>query len=226
MKKFFLCLCTLCTAASVLAQNDIPRPKLPYANEIGIRYGTQMYLGDGREPDLQAFSVDYARYNYYNIGFRTGLNVFVDADVRDYYSIPMQFTWRTGKIASAWRREQESGQRVDYYDDYHYQKTDPGSSLGAVLMSMLPFGFEVHTGFTPGMMFGPFSREPYNAGFTVNHRFSCTYDLGVRLIIPIWRFNLYGDFTYHCYLTDNFRIWEYRPSRSFMGLGGGLSFNF
>ena len=40
------------------------------------------------------------------------------------------------------------------------------------------------------------------------------------------RFNLFGDFTYHCYLTDNFRAGEFRPSRSYMGLGVGLSFNF
>lgn len=50
----------------------------------------------------------------------------------------------------------------------------------------------------------------------------------MRLIIPIWRFNLYGDFTYHCYLTDNFGFayGDYRPGRSYMELGVGLSFNF
>ena len=47
-------------------------------------------------------------------------------------------------------------------------------------------------------------------------------------IIPIWRFNLYGDFTYHCYITDNFgfRYGDFRPTRSYMGVGVGLSFNF
>lgn len=63
----------------------------------------------GLSPDLQAFSIDYARYNYYNIGFRTGLNVFLDSDVFDYYSIPMQFTWRTGRMVSAWRRSRDEG---------------------------------------------------------------------------------------------------------------------
>ena len=78
------------------------------------------------------------------------------------------------------------------------------------------------------MMFGPLSREPFSGNFLAKHRFSCTYDLGVRLIIPLWRFNLYGDFTYHCYLTDNFRlVYEgYNPRRSYMELGVGLSFNF
>jgi len=68
--------------------------------------------------------------------------------------------------------------------------------------------------------------DPSWRPYTVRQRFSCTFDAGARLIIPIWRFNLFGDFTYHCYLTDNFRAGEFRPSRSYMGLGVGLSFNF
>lgn len=81
-------------------------------------------------------------------------------------------------------------------------------------------------------MCGPFTTEGYSttdpswAPYTVRQRFSCTFDAGARLIIPIWRFNLFGDFTYHCYLTDNFRAGEFRPSRSFLGMGVGLSFNF
>lgn len=78
------------------------------------------------------------------------------------------------------------------------------------------------------MMFGPLSLPPYDGGFLVRHRFSCTFDVGARLIIPIWRFNLYGDFTYHCYITDNFgfRYGDFRPTRSYMSVGVGLSFNF
>ena len=180
-KPVFAALLALLYCVSGAAQNtnEWHTPKgLPSGNEIGVRYGAQLFMGDGRGPEFEAISIDYARYNYYNIGFRTGLNLFFDDEVCDYYSIPMQF--------------------------------------------------EAHTGFTPGMMLGPLSREPYSGNFLVKHRFSCTYDLGVRLIIPIWRFNLYGDFTYHCYLTDNFGFayGDYRPGRSYMELGVGLSFNF
>lgn len=168
--------------------------------------------GDGRGPEFEAISIDYARYNYYNIGFRTGLNLFFDDEVCDYYSIPMQFTWRTERIRG-----------LVFPGD-----GEAGSWVAAALLSIIPKQFEAHTGFTPGMMLGPLSRVPYSGNFLVKHRFSCTYDLGVRLIIPIWRFNLYGDFTYHCYLTDNFgfAFGDYRPGRSYMELGVGLSFNF
>lgn len=211
-----------------------PPQGLPYGNEIGIRYGAQINLGNSNDPspDLQAFSIDYARYNYYNIGFRTGLNVFLDSDVNDYYSVPMQFTWRTGRMASAWRRNRNDGYAGNddfYYNDYYGdRKPDWGSAFLTTLFAILPSAFELHTGFTPGMMFGPLSLPPYNGGFIVKHRFSCTFDFGARLIIPIWRFNLYGDFTYHCYITDNFGLMygDYRPSRSYMGMGVGLSFNF
>lgn len=43
-----------------------------FDNELGLRYGAQVYAGSGQGPELQAFSVDYARYSIYNIGFRTG----------------------------------------------------------------------------------------------------------------------------------------------------------
>ena len=106
MKKtaFAVLLALLCCVSGAAQTPDEWQPPkgLPYGNEIGIRYGAQIQLGNGGRlspdrlsPDLQAFSIDYARYNYYNIGFRTGLNVFLDSDVFDYYSIPMQFTWRT-----------------------------------------------------------------------------------------------------------------------------------
>jgi len=205
--------------ASVLRQRGSPEYEpvahlkgLPSGNEIGVRYGAQLFMGDGRGPEFEAISIDYARYNYYNIGFRTGLNLFFDDEVCDYYSIPMQFTWRTERIRG-----------LVFPGD-----GEAGSWVAAALLSIIPKQFEAHTGFTPGMMLGPLSREPYSGNFLVKHRFSCTYDLGVRLIIPIWRFNLYGDFTYHCYLTDNFGFayGDYRPGRSYMELGVGLSFNF
>lgn len=180
---------------------------------------------------MQAFSVDYARYSIYNIGFRTGLNVFVDEDASDYFSVPLQFTWRSPRLrATGYALEDRSY----YYNHQYYpdERSADGNFFLNLLLSILPSAFEVHAGFTPGLMCGPFTTEGYSttdpswAPYTVRQRFSCTFDAGARLIIPIWRFNLFGDFTYHCYLTDNFRAGEFRPSRSFLGMGVGLSFNF
>ena len=111
MKKFLFLLLAV-TAGTAPAQtlvypgeHEMPPVPKTFDNELGVRYGAQLYVGDGRGPELQAFSIDYARYNFYNIGFRTGLNVFVDEDAENYFSVPLQFTWRTGRIASSWRRE-------------------------------------------------------------------------------------------------------------------------
>ena len=211
MKKLFAVLLCALVAGSAAAQtlvypgeremSSVPKT---FDNELGVRYGAQIYAGSGQGPELQAFSIDYARYNFYNIGFRTGLNVFFDEDAENYFSV------------------RYSGGR----------SADAGSTFLTVLLAILPSAFEVHAGFTPGLMCGPFTTDGYSTTdsfwrpYTVRQRFSCTFDAGVRLIIPIWRFNLFGDFTYHCYLTDNFRAGEFRPSRSYMGLGVGLSFNF
>ncbi len=212
-------------------EREMPAVPKTFDNELGVRYGAQIYVSDGRGPELQALSIDYARYNFYNIGFRTGLNVFIDEETNGYFSVPLQFTWRSPRFRATGYASEDRG----YYYNHEYYPDDrsmDGSYFLNLLLSILPSAFEAHAGFTPGLMCGPFSPgdygpiDPSRAPYTVRQRFSCTFDAGVRLIIPIWRFNLFGDFTYHCYLTDNFRAGEFRPSRSYMGLGAGLSFNF
>lgn len=221
------------TAQTLVYPGEHEMPPLPktFNNELGVRYGAQIYAGRGRGPELQAFTIDYARYNFYNIGFRTGLNVFIDEDANDYFSVPLQFTWRSPHFRGTGYALEDRG----YYYNHQYYPDDRSvedSFFLNLLLSILPSAFEAHAGFTPGLMCGPFTTEGYSTTdptwvpYTVRQRFSCTFDVGARLIIPIWRFNLFGDFTYHCYLTDNFRAGEFRPARSYVGMGVGLSFNF
>ena len=144
MKKFLFLLLAV-TAGTAPAQtlvypgeHEMPPVPKTFDNELGVRYGAQLYVGDGRGPELQAFSIDYARYNFYNIGFRTGLNVFVDEDAENYLSVPLQFTWRTGRIASSWRRESRersvqnnyyNGSYADPYGAYSGGGADVGSTF-------------------------------------------------------------------------------------------------
>ena len=213
-----------------LRETALPRPKT-FDHELGIRYGAQISLGSTDGPDLQAFCIDYAWYGPSNIGVRTGFNTFLDADIENYYSVPVQFTWRTKSYRA---KEFRSSDRSHYYNHRYYRDEEytPRSFFWDLICSILPSALEAHAGFTPGMMGGPRTLpEGYDPEwgwqpYVVRHRFACTFDAGFRLIIPIWRFNLFGDFTYHCYLTDNFRVGDYRPKRSFVGLSGGISFRF
>ena len=124
MKKLFAALLCAVVAGPAAAQTlvypgerEMPSVPKTFDNELGVRYGAQIYAGSGQGPELQAFSIDYARYNFYNIGFRTGLNVFFDEDAENYFSVPLQFTWRTGRIASAWRRDsRERSVQNNYYN--------------------------------------------------------------------------------------------------------------
>lgn len=146
-KPVFAALLALLYCVSGAAQNtnEWHTPKgLPSGNEIGVRYGAQLFMGDGRGPEFEAISIDYARYNYYNIGFRTGLNPVFRRRVCDYYSIPMQFTWRTERIRGLFSRA----------------TARPGRGLAAALLSIIPKQFEAHTGFTPGMMLGRSAASP------------------------------------------------------------------
>ena len=105
MKKLLLFLLLAAATGTAAAQtlvypgeHEMPPVPKTFDNELGLRYGAQVYAGRGQGPELQAFSVDYARYSIYNIGFRTGLNVFVDEDASDYFSVPLQFTWRSPRL--------------------------------------------------------------------------------------------------------------------------------
>lgn len=219
MKQLMLCLLlSLCSTAWAQQRDDYwnekPKSKSQkiYDNELGFRFDSQLNLGDGAAPELQVFSVDYAHYYFCNIGFRTGLNIFLDDEITNYFSIPMQFTWRSPR----WKNLMLSpGQ------------TPAGFGVG-LLSLLIPKQVELHTGFTPGAIMGGRHEWPSDENpWLFKHRFTCTYDLGGRLIFPVWRFNLLFDFTYHRYLTDNFRRGRFfYPSRSYMSLGGGLSFNF
>lgn len=50
----------------------------------------------------------------------------------------------------------------------------------------------------------------------------------MRLNLPIKRFRIFLDFTYHCYLTRNFRepISGRYLGRSFADISGGMAYNF
>lgn len=71
MKKFLFLLLAV-TAGTAPAQtlvypgeHEMPPVPKTFDNELGVRYGAQLYVGDGRGPELQAFSIDYARYNFF-----------------------------------------------------------------------------------------------------------------------------------------------------------------
>ena len=215
MKKFLFLLLAV-TAGTAPAQtlvypgeHEMPPVPKTFDNELGVRYGAQLYVGDGRGPELQAFSIDYARYNFYNIGFRTGLNVFVDEDAENYFSVPLQFTWRTGRIASSWRRESRersvqnnyyNGSYADPYGAYSGGGADVGSTFLNVLLAILPSGFEVHAGFTPGLMCvhdrrlfddRPFVAALYRpAAFLLYVRRGCAADHPDLAVQPLRRLHL------------------------------------
>ena len=231
------------TVAAQTASDDrraVARPRT-FDNEIGLRFGAQIGLGRDDGPELQALSLDYARYGWRNIGLRTGVNLFLNGDVENYPSAPPPFSWPPGRIPPAWPRGGTGAGAPDPNGGVFAHATPGrcgrggtgrGSFWGNLLLSILPTAFELHTGFTPGVMCGPLSRrgaaaaDPAWQPWLVRQRFSCTFDAGARLIIPVWRFGLYVDCTYHCYLTDNFRRADQRPSRSWMGVSGGVAFNF
>lgn len=115
MKILITCALLLLATTVLSAPGNPPDGSLPRSHELGLRYGVQLSLGAGAAPEMQALSIDYACYGYSNIGFRTGLNLLVPTDIERGVSVPLQFSWRTGRIASAWRRARDEDESCRAY---------------------------------------------------------------------------------------------------------------
>ena len=217
MKKFLFCCLPSRPGplrrkpSSILASTKCHPSRRPFDNELGVRYGAQLTWATGGDRIAGLFD-RLCRYNFYNIGFRTGLNVFVDEDAENYFSCRCT-TWRTGRIArpGAGRPERSVQnnllQRLLCRSLRRLFRRRGGSGSTFQRAACDPaLGVRGPCGLYPGLMCA-FTTEGYSTTdpswrpYTVRQRFSCTFDAGARLIIPIWRFNLFGDFTYHCYLT-------------------------
>lgn len=234
MKKLHATLLLVATVGSATAQTlvhesqrELPR-RDSRDHEIGLRYGAQIGVGAGSELTMQYIGLEYARYNFYNIGLRTGINYFVEATgAGEYLCVPMQFTWRSGKLV---HKKPKHDPRGYYYNGQFYPDDDYGK-IGPVLsdlfLSRVPSVVELHAGLTPGLL--PGTRKQQSAdSYSVDHRFVCTADVGARLMLPIRRVRIYVDVTYHYYLTRNFYNYtrNQAPHRSFVGISGGAAVDF
>lgn len=89
MKMLITCALLLVATNALSAPGNSPDGSLPRSHELGLRYGVQLSLGAGTASEIQALSIDYACYGYSNIGFRTGLNLLVPADIERGVSVPL-----------------------------------------------------------------------------------------------------------------------------------------
>lgn len=204
-----------------------------YDNRIGLLCGVQIPLRQGNLPAIPAAGIEYARYSYNNFGFRTGATCSWRAG--GIVSVPLQASWRTRRIASAWRRGTAFSETAGY--DYMRRGSSASNEdnlFVQLLLSILPSAYELHAGFTPGLIFGTARLDDSASAsgvwrhYRIAQRFCASFDLGGRIIFPIGRFGIFGDVTYHLFLTDNFAPvgpWPQLP-RSYLGLRAGLSFDF
>ncbi len=244
MKRLLTLAVLLCTAATLSAQNFYPEEpkKIPasrrfYSNTISIRYDVQdAFTGSGRSGAmLQHITIDYSRYNFLNLGWRTGLKVGVTPDASPSLCLPLHFSWRSGRSAARDRRRSSNYAQDYYYGQYMpsvtplYGEPTPADAVSTFLISYLPFTLDLHAGVTPGLL----GRSDWDKGlsthgeYRLKQRFICTADLGTRIMIPIWRFGLLFDLTYHYMLTDNFVREDYQKAAHFyFDIGFGLQFQF
>lgn len=243
MKKLRLLCCAVLLSATAAAQpsdgadttRTMRRPEIRN-NEIGLRYVGRLGVGGGSQHNMACLAVDYARYNYLNLGFRTGLEYYTHTETEgQYLAVPFHFSWRSG---SGPKRRQHVKQNPDPYgywwNGQYWQYLPPSRpSVSSILLDLIPdrkiarIGYELHGGLTPGIFMGRRAQRSDDR-LTVTHRFACSVDAGVRMMIPIRHFAITLDATYRYLLTDNFRntVLDRGAQRSSISLSAGLAMNF
>lgn len=205
-------------------------------DEAGIAYGAHLALSKKElSPDWYSLRFEYAHYAYNNIGFRTGLDLFfTGGNAAGGFAVPVQFSIRSGRL---WDAEFSSyapdtylygyDDGLGYIDGSYDSKYTFGRCLLDILLTIIPKKVEFHTGLSPGYIVRRDGGSVTEIPIRTDHRFTATFDIGGRMVIPIWRFDLSFDMTYHCRLTGNMiSDGGDRPCLSYMGLQGGLAFRF
>ncbi len=211
--------------------NDPFNPIFSY-NEITVMGGayTNAASTDGLHGGT-SYSVDYGRFSQSGIGFRGGVEYIdeLDNDI-SLLTLPLKFAYRIPIT------KRTMGERaLDAAEVFLYTRGDLFSSFA----TLIGLQMELNAGITPGMVLGEGyeyrnlsggAEEVY--GVSVEHGFATTFDLGMRLGVRIWRFNLLGSLQYHYLLTNNFR--QRTPytngygsiGRGYVSAGFGASFLF
>lgn len=111
--------------------------------------------------------------------------------------------------------------------------------VASALINLTPLRFELNGGITPmiatqrgGVSYGwSSSLGDFTEELSVKNGFALSADIGARLSIRVWRFNLFLEPQYHYLLTDNFKyelkagreVVSNDVTRSYMSLLLGLN---
>lgn len=240
MKKLRLLCCAVLLSATAAAQSPggadttrtMRRPEIRN-NEIGLRYVGRLGVGGGSQHNMACLAVDYARYNYFNLGFRTGLEYYTHTETEgQYLALPFHFSWRSDSGPKRRQRVKPDPDPYGYWWNGQYFQTSEPSVSSILLDMVIPdrrerIGIELHGGLTPGIFMGRRAQRSDDR-LTVTHRFACSVDAGVRMMIPIRHFAITLDATYRYLLTDNFRntVLDRGAQRASVALSAGLAMNF
>lgn len=198
---------------------------LSFTTGIYAITGSGDYLGEGT-----VLSLDYAQFSYNGMGARGGVSYIyeLDQDI-SVLQLPLSFAWRTSL-------PQKRTPQKKAVDALYGLATPFTPNYQNAVVSLFSFRAEFNGGITPSYVLGDgYYTECWNSyegtyheGIHVKNRFGLTADLGVRLSLRVWRFNLLLNPSYHYWLTNNFEAQSTRPisqpSRSYFSCKFGVSF--
>lgn len=231
MKKIFpLAIAILCSMTS-FAQTS---KQIIASSYQDVSFGAGMYMNT-YDPSLQygsVYTLDYAQFSDYNIGFRGGVS-YIDQVGHDVSMIgtPLRFAWRSGVDRRTTMQKFESSA---------YSFVASGGDVTSALINLTTLRFELNGGITPmiatnrgGVTYGwSSSLGNFAEVLSVKSAFALSADIGARLSIRVWRFNLFFEPQYHYWLTDNFKyqlktdngVVPHDVTRSYMSLLLGVNF--
>ncbi len=204
MKRLFLLAVVILCSLTTYAQRT---KEIVASSYQDVSFGAGLYMNN-QDNSLQhgtIYSLDYAQFGYYNVGFRGGLT-YIDQVGRDvsFVGAPIHIAWRSGIDKRTMQQKLESSA---------YSFVTGDGDVTSALLNLTPMRLEVNGGITPmvatqrgGITYGWSSyRGDYAEELSVKNGFALSADIGARLSIRVWRFNLFFEPQYHYWLTDNFK---------------------
>lgn len=231
MRRLFLSVIVILSSFTSFAQTT---KQIVASSFQDVSFGAGMYMST-HDQSLQygtVYTLDYAQFGYYNVGFRGGVS-YIDQVGRDVsmIGVPLRLAWRSGIDRRTMQEKFEASA---------YSFIAGGGDFGSALLNLTPLRFEVNGGITPmiatdlgGTTYGWSSyRGDYAEELSVKRDFALSADIGARLSIRVWRINLFFEPQYHYWLTNNFKyqiktddeVISPNIGRSYMSLLLGVNF--
>lgn len=177
-----------------------------YFSDISLASGLCLFFKDySGEGSGNTYSLQGSYYFLPNWGVRSGFSYVNNLSGMDYYyKIPLLFSYRSRTVKM---------ERIDMDEVENFRDI-----LLSVFCSLIPAAIEADAGMSFGYIHpdvteyhDPKGNPVLYDGYQVVRKFAPSFDANLKIIIPVWRFGVYGSVGASYLFLRNFEYHAYAP---------------